>query len=252
MSLGATLSGWAGYSESARFYDLFDRKDSIGFFLKYARRSGQILDVGAGTGRIAIPLAEEGADVWAVEPSPAMLEVFRGKLQERPGLRSRITIVEGEARSFDCGRVFPACILSGSFDHLLDPEERAASLANIGRHLVLGGILVFDVFLGLMSDSPMKPAGRAEAGGMEVRRFVGGKVLPGGRKETWIVFEAYDGDALVDRVHERSLVGVVGREELHELLRAGGFRVQHEWSGYDLAPYQEGDELLILQAIKEA
>jgi hypothetical protein len=143
-------------------------------------------------------------------------------------------------------------MMSGTFDHLLDPEEREASLQNIRRHLVDGGVLVFDVFLGLMSDSPLTPAGRVRVGGGEVRRFVGGKVLPNGQKETHIVFEVYADGALVDRVEERSLVGLVERQEVHDLLRASGFEVEHELGSYVSRPYQEGDDLLIVEASKRS
>jgi SAM-dependent methyltransferase len=246
------VSGWMGYGESARFYDLFDRKDNIGFFLEHATRHREILDIGAGTGRIAVPMAEHGVAVWAVEPSAAMRSEFQRKLDERPELRERITLLEGSARSFNCGRVFPACMMSGTFDHLLDVDEREEALKNIGRHLAEGGALVFDVFPGLMSDAPLAPAGSIEVGGKEIRRFVGGRVLPDGLKETRLVFEVYEDAALEERVEERSLVGLVGRHEIHRLLRATGFVVRHEWGSYGRVPYREGDGLLIVESEKRS
>lgn len=45
-----------------------------------ALRGARVLDVGCGTGRLSVALAEkEGARVWGVDPSPEMLEVSRGK-----------------------------------------------------------------------------------------------------------------------------------------------------------------------------
>lgn len=117
---------------------------------------------GRGTGRIAIPLARRGADVCCVEPSPAMRAEFRRKLAGEPGLQARITLIPEEASSFDARRTFPAAFLSGSFDHLLDDEERLAALRNINRPLVVGGVLVFDLFLGLMEDAPLAPAGTVQ------------------------------------------------------------------------------------------
>ena len=61
-----------GYEKAAHLYDLFDKKENIEFFYQYAKDAGEILDIGAGTGRIAIPLAERGIKVYCVEPSPAM------------------------------------------------------------------------------------------------------------------------------------------------------------------------------------
>ena len=57
------MSERTGYEKSAHLYDLFDRKENVEFFHHYAAKAGEILDVGAGTGRIAIPLARRGISV---------------------------------------------------------------------------------------------------------------------------------------------------------------------------------------------
>jgi SAM-dependent methyltransferase len=241
-----------GYEKSAHLYDLFDRKENLEFFARYASPAGEILDVGAGTGRIAVPLARRGIRVTCVEPSPAMRGEFEKKLRAEPVLRERITLIAGDARSFNLGRTFPAAFLSGCFDHLLDDDERLAALANVGRHLITGGLLAFDVFLGLMKDAPLSPAGEVRVGEREIRRLVGGQVLPGRRKETVLVFETYERGALVDRIEERSLVGLTDRESIHRLLTASGFAVRQEWASYDREPFHEGDALLIVEAVREA
>jgi SAM-dependent methyltransferase len=239
-----------GYEKSAHLYDLFDTKPNIGFFGRYVETAGEILDVGAGTGRIAIPLARRGIRVYCVEPSPAMRRAFESKLQAAPDLRQHITLAAGDAQSFALERTFPVACLSGSFDHLLDDQERLAALRNVGRHLVPGGRLVFDVFLGLMRDSPLTEAGVARVGGRVIRRFVGGRVLPKGRRETRLVFEVYEEGALVERIEERSLVGITTRDAILRLLATTGFTVRREWGSYDQKPFVEEDPLLIVEAVR--
>ena len=112
-------------------------------------------------------------------------------------------------------------------------------------------LLVFDVFLGLMEDAPLRPAGSVELGAQTIKRLVGGQMLPGRRKETTLVFEVYEGEKRVERIEETSLVGVSCREEIHQHLHSAGFEVTAEWSGYNFIPYQEGDPLLILTAVKK-
>lgn len=240
-----------GYEKAAHLYDLFDRKPNVAFFAHHAAPAGRMLDVGAGTGRIALPLARRGVHVVCVEPSPAMRRVFREKLDREPEMAARIELLAGEASTFDVGRTFPVAFLSGVFDHLLDDGERIAALANVGRHLEPRGRLVFDVFLGLMKDSPLSPAGRVAMGDQEVRRLVGGRLLPGDKKETTLVFEVYERGELVDRIEERSLVGLTDRPGVHRVLAEAGFAVAAEWGGYDLTPYQAGDALLIVEAVRE-
>jgi SAM-dependent methyltransferase len=239
-----------GYEKVAHLYDLFDQKPNIEFFYHYASQAKETLDIGAGTGRIAIALAERGVRVCCIEPSPAMRREFEDKLAQKPHLAGNIQIIAADARSFDVDATFPMVYLSGTFDHFLDCEERLSSLINIGRHLAPGGTLVFDVFLGLMKDAPLSPAGRAWVGEREVRRFVGGKILPGARKEVVLAFEVYQDGEMIERIEERGLVGVTGREDVHRVLEAAGFEVQREWGDYDFRPYQEGDALLVVEAVK--
>ena len=237
-----------GYERSARFYDLFDKKENVDFFYHYAAQAGEVLDVGAGTGRIAIPLAERGVEVVCVEPSPAMRAQFEARLASRPDLGRRISLVAADAASFKLGRVLPAAFLSGSFDHFLSRAERAVSLENIAAHLVAGGTLVFDVFLGLMEDSPLSPAGRARVGEVEYRRLVGSRILPDRTIEVTLVFKGYRDGVLVERVEQRSRAGIVDRAEVHCLLGEGGFVVRREFCDYRFMPYEEGDELLVVEA----
>jgi SAM-dependent methyltransferase len=238
-----------GYERSAHLYDLFDDKENVDFFGHYAARAGEILDVGAGTGRIAIPLAERGIHLVCVEPSSAMRDQFQKEVDRRPGLRDRITLVPGDAASFRLERTFAAAFLSGVFDHFIDREQRLASLQNIARHLELGGTLIFDVFLGLMEDSPLAPAGRVRRGDREYRRLVGRRTLPVHRVEVRLVFEVYQNDELVERIEEYSVAGIVERGEVQDLLSQAGFWVRDEFSDYDFTPYRPGDELLIVDAV---
>ena len=240
----------SGYEKCAHLYDLFDNKENIDFFLRYASQAEEILDIGAGTGRIAAPLAESGVKIFCVEPSPAMRREFRKKLAHRPELVSNVHIIPKDAKSFHLDRTFSAAFLSGSFDHFLNDDDRTASLTNIGHHLMPDGILVFDVFLGLMKDSPLSPAGIVKVGDREYHRFVSCKLLPENKMETILIFEEYQNDNLVKRIEERSHVGITNRESVHRILASTGFTIQREWSDYDYTPFREGDTLLIIEAIK--
>jgi len=237
-----------GYEKCAHLYDLFDTKENLGFFLHCACEAGEILDIGAGTGRIAIPLAERGAKVFCIEPSPAMRSQFEKKLSARPELSKNIELVAGDAKSFKFRRTFPVAFLSGTFDHFLDDQERLASLRNIAKHLKPGGKLVFDVGLGYMKDSPMFPAGKVIQGDKEYRRFVGSKLLPDEKMEVTLVFETYQSGKLVQKIEEHSLCGIINRSRLHHLLKETGFDIKKEFGGFDFKKFEEADKILIVEA----
>ena len=237
-----------GYEQCAHLYDLSDTKDNVSFFGAYAAQVEAIIDIGAGTGRIAFPLAERGCRAVCVEPSPAMRTQCEKKLAARPDLNDRVTILAGDAATFDLGWTFRAAFMSGSFDHLLTVGERRPALANIARHLELGGLLVFDVFLGLMRNSPLEPAGQAREGEREHRRYVGARLLPDRQMEITLVFETYVEGILQERIEERSVVGLTDCEEVRRLLNETGFLVEREFSDYRFTPYRADNPLLIVGA----
>ena len=240
----------SSYEKSAHLYDLFGQKEDVEFYCHFAFPPSNVLDVGAGTGRLAIPLAERGSTVCCVEPSPAMRRELERKLLQRPRLAHTVTVVPGEAASFEVSRRFPVAILSGTFDHFLDDGERLASLKNIGRHLAAGGALVFDATVGMMQDAPLSPAGEVEVGDRTVRRLVGGKALPGGKREVVLVFEVYRGTEMIERIEERGLIGQTSQRGIHRILSEAGFEVRQEWSDFQRNPYREGARLLIVEAVK--
>ncbi len=240
----------AGYEKCAHLYDLFDAEENIRLFLHYGLEAGEILDIGAGTGRIALPLAEEGVKVFCVEPSPAMRRQFEKKLEGHPELAENIQLIAGDASSFDFNRTFPAAMLSGCFDHFLDDDERLCSLLNIARHLEPGGKLVFDVGLGYMKDSPLSAAGSVTRGNKEYRRFVGSKLLPNDRMEWLLAFEIYQSGKLTERIEQVSLAGVIDRPRLHGLLKEAGFEITAEFGDYDFKTFEEGDKILVMEAVK--
>ena len=240
----------SGYEKCAHLYDLFDTRENTEFFLRCVSEAGEVLDIGAGTGRMAIPLAERGVKVFCVEPSLAMRREFEKKLSARPELSKNIELVAGNATSFKFPRTFPAAFLSGIFDHFLDDQERLSSLSNIAKHLEARSKLVFEVGVGYMKDSPMSPAGKVTQGDKEYRRFVERKVLPDEKIEWLLVYEIYQSGKLIEKIEERSLAGIIDRPKLHRLLKETGFEITKEFGGYDFKEFKDGDLLLIIEAEK--
>lgn len=239
-----------GYEKCAHIYDFFNDKDNFDFFMHYGLKARNILDIGAGTGRIAIYLAQKGIKVVCVEPSPAMRKEFEKKLTASPEIAKIIKLIAADAVSFKIAQLFPAAFMSGCFDHLMDDNERTAALTNIHRHLKPGGIFVFDIFVGLMHDSELEPAGRVTLDNREYRRFVGSKFLDEKNMEVQLVFEILENDKIIEKIEEYSQVGVIGRPEIHDLLFKTGFKIREEFGNYDFTPYNEDDILLIIEAVR--
>jgi SAM-dependent methyltransferase len=241
-----------GYSKIARIYDLFADRPPFDFYCTFASGFAEVLDIGAGTGRIAIALARKGTRVIAVEPSSAMAGQFRARLDLEPAHNDLITLIEADAASFDAGRTVPAAFMSGSFDHLLTDEERLKALSNIARHLEPGSRLVFEVWIGLMKDDPGTWAGEHTVGDTTYKRRVGRKVLPDGTVRVELVFDVFRGGELIERIEQHSRVGISDRETIHRLLDQAGFKATGEFGDYDGTPYREGASILLLDTIRRA
>lgn len=241
----------AGYESCAHLYDLFATEEKTEFFLHYGIEAGEVLDVGAGTGRIALPLAEKGVKVFCVEPSPAMRGQFEKKLKDRPELAENIQLIAGDASSFNLNRTFPAAILASIFDHFLNDEQRSSSMHNIARHLQPGGTLVFDVGIGYMDDSPLKPGGQAKLGNKEYRRFLSRKRMPDDTLDWFLIYEVHQSGKLIERIEQHSSSGIIDRAKLHRLLKETGFEVVREFGDYDFKAFEEGDKMLVIEAVKE-
>lgn len=99
-----------------------------------------VLDVGAGTGRLSIPLADAGYAVTAVDPSSAMLEQLSARLSGKT-VRTVVTPIENFSSSdrFDIA----VCVFTVS-SYWLTEQELRSSLRAIFDHLVPGGSLLID------------------------------------------------------------------------------------------------------------
>ncbi len=119
-------------------------------------RGGPVLDLGAGTGRVALHLAARGHRVVAVDSDPALLAALRERAAAR---RLPVETVRADVRDLDLGgRRFPLVIAPMQLAHLLDGAAgRGRAFAAIAARLRPGGAVALAIL-----DEPLPPSGTPE------------------------------------------------------------------------------------------
>jgi SAM-dependent methyltransferase len=119
--------------------------EDVGFYLAEARRAGgPVVELGIGTGRIAIPIAADGIRVIGIDSSPGMLDVCRRRA-ELAGVELDLRL--GDLREPPVDERVPLVVCPfRSFLHLHTDEDRRRAFAVARALLLPGGRLVFDVF----------------------------------------------------------------------------------------------------------
>jgi SAM-dependent methyltransferase len=114
----------------------------LSFWQALAQRTGgPVLDIGAGTGRVALDLAREGHEVTAIDVDDELLEALR----ERAG-ELEVTTLVADARAFWLGTTFPLIIVPMQTIQLLGGNEgRAAFLGCAAYHLESPGVLAIAI-----------------------------------------------------------------------------------------------------------
>lgn len=106
-----------------------------------SQASGPVLELGCGTGRVTIPLAQQGFDMTGLDITPHMLEHAQNKAKRLP-----IQWICDDVRSFHLETQFSLIYTYGAvFQHLLTRVDQEAMLASAYKHLAPGGKFVIDV-----------------------------------------------------------------------------------------------------------
>lgn len=240
------------YDPLADLYDLeYSHDYDLPFWLSLADRQGDpIVEWGAGTGRLATPLAEAGFDVTAVELSGRMVERGREKSET-------VEWVHEDMRTAKPGRRYALAICAfNSFLCLLSVEDALAFLRNAREHLEPGGTLGIEVSAFSPDDLVDPPGGP----GLQ-HDFT--RELPDGRLDRFSVsrydaasqllamrlfYELYSASGVLEerRAHDLT-IRIAWRDELGLMLRLAGFGVEAVYGGFEGEAFTaESDHLIVL------
>jgi len=224
----------SAYDPIATLYDPWSTSvvEDISFYVEEALASGgPVVELGVGTGRIAIPTAMAGVHVIGVDSSQGMLDVC-AKHARDAGIADRLDLRLGDLRRPPVDeRVTLVTCPFRAFLHLRDDEERLEALRAARALLRPRGRLIFDVFAPSREDIE-------ETDGRWIEREPG-------------IFERADWD-LREQTLTLSVRGPQGESRMtlwwlepprwHALLVEAGFEVEACYSWFDRRPYDGGED----------
>jgi SAM-dependent methyltransferase len=196
-------------------------------FLAELAGEGAALELGIGTGRVALPLRQRGVPVHGIELSAAMAEQLRTK----PGADDiGVTIGDFATATVD-GTFRLAYLVANTIMNLTSQEEQVACFVNVARHLEPGGCFVIEVIIPALQRLPPGET------------FVPFTVTP-----THLGFDEYDVATQRSWSHHYWISDDAARtfsapfryvwpSELDLMARLAGMTLRERWAGWDGAPF---------------
>ena len=227
----------------------------------YVRRAtgvpGPIVELGVGTGRIAIPTALAGQRVVGVDISPGMLAEARRR-SALAGVADSISFAEADMRAFVAEvPVHLVTIPFRTFLHMETTEDQLRCLSNVRRSLVPGGRLILNTFVpdpALIVAQDRKRNFHGEFTDERGRRceiwVTPVYEIPTQMLDVGIVVEAYDGERLADTTETELHLRMVYPREMEHLLARAGFDVEAVYGDFDERPLTVGCSEMIWVARK--
>jgi SAM-dependent methyltransferase len=236
-----TIPGMAAagspYDAIARLYDPWSRSviEDVDFYVREARAAGggPVVELGVGTGRIAVPIASAGIRVIGVDSSEGMLAVCREQA-ERAGVAELVDLRLGDLRDPPVDeRVELAVSPFRALLHMTDDGQRLRALRAAHDLLRPGGRFVFDVFAPSGQDIEEthgrwieREPGIHERAHWDERLRTLTLGVRGANRETTLT------------------LAWISAAEWHELIERAGFAVEACYGWFDRRPYRGGEDMI--------
>lgn len=220
---------WAAVYDRTQLQSPAETDEAVQALTRLAH-GGRVLELGIGTGRIALPLAVSGLEVWGIDASQAMVAQLRAK----PG-GDTISVVIGDfAEASADGRFDLVAIVFNTLFNLPTQGAQCRCFANAARHLTNDGAFVVEAFV------------------PDVRRFEDDQTVRAlGVEDIHVVLEVTRHDPVSQQVHSARVVideqhGVqtlpvkmryAWPSEIDLMAQLAGLELAERWGGWSGAPF---------------
>lgn len=228
------------YLDGEHYDRLYPNKPDPFWRSMVGRFGDPVLELGCGTGRILLELADQGHDVTGIDYSEAMLNRAKEKIDAR-GLD--IEVVQADARSFDLGRTFNTILFPANALCHIHTRPDFEGLANcVRKHLNDDGAFVIDVFVPSQVALTRDPEARFPYGkykhATEKTDVTYSSVYDNASQINHITMYTKNGDD--DPVEGRLDMRMYYPQELEALLHYNGLPIAERYGTVDLQPFGPG------------
>lgn len=236
------------------------RIQDVVFYRDAAREFGDpILELGCGTGRITMALAEVGRRITGLDLSERMLERAVNKRAELPvDARARVQLVQGDMARFDLREKFRLVIIPfRPFQHLLEVQQQMDCLDCVRKHLAPGGRLILDVFQTdaermhdpvHLRETPITQYKTADGREVEIRERTTAFHRAEQRNGVEMIFSVKHKDGRQERLVFAWTLRYFFRYEVEHLLGRCGFRVAALYGNFDRSALADASTEMIYVA----
>ena len=254
-----SAAGSEAHYQDGGYYDQAyrRRRHDVRFYVDLARSSGgPVLELGVGTGRVALAIAKAGVDVVGIDPMKPMLERAEERLSRLPRTtREHVELRRGSLERLRLRRRFPLVIAPFNvWMHLYTRQQIERGFATVRHHLEPQGRFVFDVLLPDPASMARDPA----------KCYRGGEVPHprGAVKYRYGEYFSYDPMTQVETTimdfehptqkHESFCTPLTQRQffpaELESLLHYNGFTVESHTGDFEGQPVTTATESQVIIA----
>jgi len=246
------------YDELAYIYD-WEWKEltqDLDFLIEYAQNSNDdVLELACGTGRVFIPMAKAGINIWGIDNSREMLKIADKNIKElSPEVKNRIHISYGDMKNFDLAKKFGLIIIPfNSFLLLTKKEEQESCLECVYNHLKDGGLFIVDIYspnFKLIAETNKKmnflrhfyvpPIKKVVIQWEYLQRDMSNQIA-----NSDLLYEMYDEQGNLSRKTSHLTMKIVFRYEMEHLLEKCGFEILNLFGDYDKSNFGSGSHQMI-------
>lgn len=210
------------------YQDLSDAEAAVACMVELAG-AGPVLELGIGTGRLALPMARAGLEVHGVDASEEMV----ARLRAKPG-GAEIPVVIGDFGKVSVPGQFSLVVLAINTIYALpDQDAQVQCFANAAAHLAPGGRFLVEGWVPDLVKFAHGPSVRPrKVGGGRVALVIAEHDPVSQRIETTQVHLSDDGVQLRPVNHRYAWPS-----ELDLMARLAGLHLEHRWEGWDRSPF---------------